>query len=40
MIEQTYSKHIVRPGADLVRGAMLDLDQPAPVPGKVVKLHG
>jgi integrase len=26
MIEQTYAKHIARPGADLMRGAMLDFD--------------
>jgi hypothetical protein len=30
MIEATYSKYIARPGADLMRGALLDFDTPAP----------
>jgi integrase len=30
MIEATYSKYIARPGADLMRGALIDIDAPAP----------
>ena len=40
MIEQTYSKHIARPGADLMRGALIDFDAPAPHGVNVVPLRG
>lgn len=40
MIEATYSKHIARPGADLIRGALLDFDTPAPADANVVPLWG
>jgi site-specific recombinase XerD len=40
MIEQTYSKYITRPGADLMRGALIDFDAPAPPDVKVVPLLG
>jgi hypothetical protein len=37
-IEQTYSKYIARPGADLMRGALLDFDAPAPNDANVVPI--
>jgi integrase len=37
-IEQTYSKYISRPGADLMRGALLDFDAPPPHDANVVPL--
>ena len=42
MIEATYSKFITRPGADLMRGALIDFDAPAPAPRdvNVVPLRG
>jgi integrase len=40
MIEQTYSKYITRPGADLMRGALIDYDAPAPHDANVVSLRG
>jgi site-specific recombinase XerD len=40
MIEQTYSKYIARPGADLMRGALIDFDAPAPRDVNVVSLRG
>jgi site-specific recombinase XerD len=40
MIEQTYSKYITRPGADLMRGALIDFDAPAPRDVNVVPLRG
>jgi site-specific recombinase XerD len=40
MIEQTYSKYITRPGADLMRGALIDFDAPAPHEANVVPLRG
>jgi integrase len=38
MVEATYSKYIAHPGADLMRGAMIDFDEPAPAAAKVVSL--
>jgi integrase len=38
MIEATYSKHIADPGADLMRGALLDFDATAPDEAKVVPI--
>ena len=40
MIEATYSKFITRPGADLMRGALIDFDAPAPRDVNVVPLRG
>jgi hypothetical protein len=40
MIEQTYSKFIMRPGADLMRGALIDFDQPSADGANVVPLRG
>ena len=40
MIEQTYSKYITRPGADLMRGALIDFDAPASRDINVVPLRG
>jgi site-specific recombinase XerD len=40
MIEQTYSKYITHPGADLMRGALMDFDAPAPRDVNVVPLRG
>jgi hypothetical protein len=40
MIEATYSKSIIRPGADLMRGALIDFDAPAPRVVNVVPLRG
>jgi integrase len=37
-IEHTYSKYIARPGADLMRGALLDFDAPAPHDANVVPI--
>jgi integrase len=38
MIEATYSKFITRPGADLMRGALIDFDAPAPDSAQVVPI--
>jgi integrase len=40
MIEATYSKHIARPGADLMRGALIDFDAPALHDPNVVPIRG
>ena len=40
MIEQTYSKYITRPGADLMRGALIDFDEPASRDVNVIPLRG
>ena len=40
MIEQTYSKYITRPGADLMRGALVDFDTRMPDDANVVPLRG
>jgi site-specific recombinase XerD len=40
MIEQTYSKYITRPGADLMRGALVDFDTLAPDDANVIPLRG
>jgi integrase len=40
MIEAAYSKYIVRPGVDLMRGALLDFDAPVPHGANVVALRG
>jgi hypothetical protein len=40
MIEQTYGKYITRPGADLMRGALLDFEAPAPDDVNVIPLRG
>jgi hypothetical protein len=40
MIEQTYSKYITCPGADLMRGALIDFDTPTPDDANVVPLRG
>jgi integrase len=40
MIEATYSKFITRSGADLMRGALLDFEAPAPDDANVVSLRG
>ena len=40
MIEQTYSKYITRPGADLMRGALIDFDPPASRDVNVIPLRG
>jgi len=40
MIEATYSKYIARPGADLMRGALLDFEAPAPDEANVIPLRG
>ena len=39
-IEQTYSKYISRPGAHLMRGALLDFDAPTPDDANVIPLRG
>jgi hypothetical protein len=39
-LEQTYSKYIARPGADLMRGALLDFDAPVPDDANLVPLRG
>jgi integrase len=39
-IEATYSKFITHPGADLMRGALIDFDPPAPHDANVVPLRG
>ena len=38
MIETTYSKFITRPGADLMRGALIDFDAPTPDSVNVVPI--
>jgi site-specific recombinase XerD len=35
MLEATYSKFITRPGADLMRGALIDFDEPEPDPANI-----
>jgi hypothetical protein len=40
MIEATYSKYIARPGADLMRAALLDFEAPAPDEANVIPLRG
>jgi integrase len=40
MIEATYSKYIARPGADLMRGALIDFDPLAPDDANVIPLRG
>ncbi len=40
MIEATYSKYIARPGADLMRGALIDFEAPTPDDGNVIPLRG
>jgi hypothetical protein len=40
MIEQTCSKYITRPGADLMRAALIDYEAPAPHDINVVPLRG
>jgi hypothetical protein len=35
MIEATYARYITKPGADLMRGALIDFGAPAPEPDKV-----
>jgi site-specific recombinase XerD len=40
MIEATYSKFITHPGADLMRGALIDFDQPSADDANVVPLRG
>jgi integrase len=39
-IEATYSKYITRPCADLMRGALIDFDPPAPRDVNIVPLRG
>ena len=39
-IEATYSKYITHPGADLMRGALIDFDPLAPQDANVVPLRG
>ena len=39
-IEATYSKYITHPGADLMRGALVDFDTLAPDDANVIPLRG